>query len=125
MNNENKNAAKAVQNQHLKALPKLELEMPVMLNKIILTEKLMYQLNLLQTGGGAHCKEPEYNNDDVISAKEFLTKTMLYLIQQIADKGPSETRIEEDELIIGLRWLYDVIGDFEVPKEFSDVGRVG
>ena len=116
MNHQNKTAAEAKKNQAKPGISKLELEMPVMLNKIILTEKIMFQLDLLQMGGGTHLTKPEYNNDDIVTAKEYLTKTILYLIEQIADKGPGEQRKEEDELIFALRWLYSVFEDFEVPK---------
>ena len=117
MDHQNNPATRVARNQPIPGIPKLELEMPVMLNKIILTKKLMSQLNMLQTGGGVHLDKPEYSNDDIVSGQTYLTDTILYIIEQLASRGIDEPRGKEDDLLVGLQWLHDILNDFKVPDE--------
>lgn len=119
MQTKNKSAESTAQKKHPSGIQKLEIDTPVIINNLIITPKLLEELDWLQTGGSVHLGDARYNNDGIILRKQYVSKTIIYVLGQMARNLHDEPGKEETEILLGLQWLYHTLESMEVPEELK------
>jgi len=99
-------------------MDKIEVQLPAVVNNVVITKNMIDSIDTLQTGGSFTWPYEKREHDEVVlnDHLDHCKTVMMYIVGIISDQQQHDNT-KEINLLCRLYWLHDTLEEFKTPPE--------